>query len=853
MTEVPSKILLIDDDPDDYFLVKDMLSDILTVEWMPTYEKGLEAVCSGGYGACLLDYRLGARDGVELIREATQRGCDTAIIILTGHGDYRIDIEAMRAGAADYLQKDLLSRDLLERSIRYSIERKRTEKALRKARDELEIRVRERTFDLEAANRALAESEQRYRMLVDSALDIIYTISTSGRILGINPAFEAVTGWSAREWVGKSFRSLIHPDDLAEVVGKGNLLLDGEILPSAEVRILAKSGEYRVLECRSTPLRTGKMTAVIGTARDITIRKRMEEALRAAHSQLEIRVEERTAELARANESLRLEIIERKRIEEALRLDEMRLETLWELSQMSGGSEDEIARFVLNELVNITGSRFGFLGIMKEAEKPLANYAFPGILTEECAIVVHQGELAANGRKLLAEAAKNIRPGVINDYRALHGSKEYPSGAVPLQRVMHVPIHDGARVVAVAVVADKEVDYGESDIKQMTLLLDGMWKLIQRQRGEKALRDAENLLRLMADSLPAQISYIDTDQRYRFVNRGYQVRYGIPPEKMLGLKVEEVLSPDTYEAARSHIDKALAGSHSQFEMEAVYVGEKHYLSVSYIPNFDCRGQVIGIFAMIHDFTSRKRSELEAQHRRDELAHVSRVATMGELASSLAHELGQPLTGILSNAQAACRFLEGEDQDLEEVRAALEDIVGDSVRAGGVIKRLRSILKKKAFEPTSIDVNALVTDTLDLLMSDALRKKISVEADLSSGLPSIAGDRIQLQQVLINLILNGFDAMTKSENPSRRMVVRTSFSDGDRIVVAVRDSGPGVDSENLTCIFDPFFTTKSEGMGMGLPISRYIIEAHGGTLWAERNDDCGMSFCFSLSAGESVNQ
>jgi PAS domain S-box-containing protein len=225
----------------------------------------------------LLDYRLGQRDGLELLRESAGKGCDVPVIVLTGQGDYRIDVEAMRSGAADYLIKDSITSDLLERAIRYSIERKRTESALRKARDELEIRVQERTTDLENANWALKESEERSRVLVEAALDIIYTISPDRIIRGVNPAFETITGWSAEEWVGKDFTLLVHPDDVsASMEGIGRSLRQESRNP-AEVRIMSKSGEYIVLECKTAPhVSAGRVVGIIGTAHDITDRKRME-------------------------------------------------------------------------------------------------------------------------------------------------------------------------------------------------------------------------------------------------------------------------------------------------------------------------------------------------------------------------------------------------------------------------------------------------------------------------------------------------------------------------------------------------------------------------------------------------
>lgn len=244
---------------------------------------------------------------------------------------------------------------------------------------------------------------------------------------------------------------------------------------------------------------------------------------------------------------------------------------------------------------------------------------------------------------------------------------------------------------------------------------------------------------------------------------------------------------------------------------------------------------------------QKKSEAELQKRRDELAHLSRVVTVGEIATSLAHELNQPLSAILSNSQAALRFLSHADPDLDEVRGALEDIVEDDLRASGIIQRLRSMLKKVRPERVLCDLNGIIQDTLKLVASSAVKREISVTAEIVTDLPKVMGDPVQLQQVLLNLLLNACDSIEKV-HPDRRITIKSSHTGSATVEVAIMDTGVGIGPGEICCIFDPFYTTKVEGMGMGLPISRSIIEAHGGTLWATQNPDCGMTFGFSLPVG-----
>jgi two-component system sensor kinase FixL len=223
--------------------------------------------------------------------------------------------------------------------------------------------------------------------------------------------------------------------------------------------------------------------------------------------------------------------------------------------------------------------------------------------------------------------------------------------------------------------------------------------------------------------------------------------------------------------------------------------------------------------------------------------------MGELAASLAHELNQPLTAILSNAQAALRFLSGKPADIEEVREILQDIVTDNSRAGEVIRRMRSLVKKEAIEFASVDMASLVRDVAALVHSDAILLNVKLVVEAADGLPAVQGDKVQLQQVVLNLLLNAFDAMKEGGSAERQVKLSVEHNDTGLIQTAVRDRGPGLSSDKLDKIFQPFYTTKGEGLGMGLSICRSIIEAHGGRLWAENNPDHGATFYFTLPVAE----
>ncbi|MBL9175170.1 MAG: GHKL domain-containing protein [Verrucomicrobiales bacterium] len=247
---------------------------------------------------------------------------------------------------------------------------------------------------------------------------------------------------------------------------------------------------------------------------------------------------------------------------------------------------------------------------------------------------------------------------------------------------------------------------------------------------------------------------------------------------------------------------------------------------------------------------RRRAEAEVQRQRTELAHVSRVVTVGELTASLAHELNHPQSAILSNAQAGEMFLNAEPPELEEVRKIFADIVRDNRRASQILTRLRTFLTKRelAFEP--VDINGLVGEILPLIETDAGARGVALKADLGPGLPPIQGDRVHLQQVLLNLLLNALDAVAEVPKGRREVRLETRVQDQDHVRVAVADSGPGIPADRLDAIFAPFVSTKPGGMGMGLAIARTLVEAHRGRIWAQNNAEGGATFQFTLPTTES---
>jgi PAS domain S-box-containing protein len=337
------------------------------------------------------------------------------------------------------------------------------------------------------------------------------------------------------------------------------------------------------------------------------------------------------------------------------------------------------------------------------------------------------------------------------------------------------------------------------------------------------------------------------DKLYSFFNKAWLDFSGRTLEAELGNGWTAGLHRDDFDRYIELYDKCF-NSCEDFTIEfrlRRHDGKYCWFLARGVPRFASDGAFLGYIGSAIDVTRRRETESEFRQQRAALAHMTRVSTMGELAASLAHELNQPLTAILSNAQAAQRFLATNPVDLEEVRAILADIVYDDNRAGEVIRRVRTLVRKQPREFTALDLAGIISEVVALLHTDAILHNVRVTLELTQNLPHVRGDRVEMQQVLLNLLINAFDAMKDALRWKREVVVWAEAVRSDIVRVGVRDSGPGLSGDMRDKIFEPFFTTKRQGMGMGLSISRSIVEAHGGRLWAENNSDYGATFYFTL--------
>jgi C4-dicarboxylate-specific signal transduction histidine kinase len=255
--------------------------------------------------------------------------------------------------------------------------------------------------------------------------------------------------------------------------------------------------------------------------------------------------------------------------------------------------------------------------------------------------------------------------------------------------------------------------------------------------------------------------------------------------------------------------------------------------------------------LLHRIAEQKRAEEALQAARADLARVARITTVGELTTSIAHEVNQPLAAVVANADACVAWLRPDHPNLEEARSAAERAVEGANRASGVIKRIRSLIHKAPQERVPVQLNQIIRETMELVAGQAARNRASLTADLAPELPEVVGDRIQLQQVILNLMINGIEAMAAVNGRARQLQVRSRVDPSGQVKVSIEDSGAGISEESMKRLFEPFFTTREHGVGLGLAISRTIIESHGGRLWVESNAGQGTVVQFTLKAADGA--
>jgi PAS domain S-box-containing protein len=438
----------------------------------------------------------------------------------------------------------------------------------------------------------------------------------------------------------------------------------------------------------------------------------------------------------------------------------------------------------------------------------------------------------------------------------------FPRGPIAEREGLHeafgFPILLGGEVLGVIEFFSREISQPDQELLNVLATIGSqIGQFIERKRAEAELRESEQNYRTLFESIDEGFCTIEVlfdqtekpfDYRFLQISPSFERQTGI--KNAAGKRMREIAPQHEEHWFEIYGRIALTGEPMRFENEAKQLGRWYDVYAFRIEDPERRR--VGI--LFNDITERKLAEAEARESERryrealmELAHANRISAMGQLTASIAHEVSQPITATKINAETALSWLDRDAPNLERARQLLARIVNDGARAGNVISRIRDLVRKVPPRMEPLHVNEVISEVIDLTRGEAVKNGVSVRARFSEGLPLVTGDRTQLQQLILNLILNAVQAMGESGLDLRELEISTQNNQSDGVLVSVRDSGPGIRSESFDRLFDPFYTTKSDGMGMGLAICRSTVEVHGGRIWATANVPQGAVFYFTLPA------
>jgi PAS domain S-box-containing protein len=365
------------------------------------------------------------------------------------------------------------------------------------------------------------------------------------------------------------------------------------------------------------------------------------------------------------------------------------------------------------------------------------------------------------------------------------------------------------------------------------------------------LRASELNLRRMTETIPEMLWSATPDGSVDYCNARVLDYTGMAKDEIAGAGWMEAIHPDDVEnMAQAWTDSVRNGTPFQFEFRCRRASDGAYrwCVSSALPLRGSDESILRWYGTFVDFHDRRQAQEDLHNTQAELAHVNRVMTMGELAASIAHEVSQPLAAIVASGDSCTAWLANEPPNLDRARAATGRMIQAATQASETVQRIRALFKKTTSAASSVNVNAVIEETISLLRHETQRHGITLRAELDAGVPAVSADRVQLQQVILNLAMNAIESTSGVAEEPKEVRIQSALPKAGELLVSVKDTGQGIPSTHADKLFAAFFTTKPQGIGMGLPISRTIIEAHGGRLWAEKNEPRGAAFHFSLPTG-----
>jgi PAS domain S-box-containing protein len=672
----------------------------------------------------------------------------------------------------------------------------------------------EKLIEGQRAKAAFRESEEHYRAVAEAATDAIITIDSDSTILIVNPAAERIFGYSTEEMIGQPLTMLM-PEYLRHLhkAGITRYMVTGrKHIGWAAVQLpgLHKSSAEIPLEISFAEFTNDGRRFFTGIARDISERKRLQDkqARLARHAVLHAEV---SAAVSESEKSLHA-----------------------------------MLQICAAAVVRHLDAAFARIWLLNDEQKVLELEASAGLYTH---LNGAHARIPLGSFKIgliAAEQKAHLTNTVQADERV--SDKDWAGREGMISFAGYPLLVEGRTVGVIAMFARQSLE--QDIIEALESVAPIIAQGVERKRTQDTLRETQRLIQAIFDNSSAVIHVKDLDGHFLLVNRKF--------EEVVGLRSQEILGKTSFDlfplnaSAYQDGDRQLIETGSASETEELLTtdrGDRVFLTTKSLLS-DESGKPYALFGISAEITERKKAEADLREMQAELAHLNRVMTVGELTASIAHEINQPLAAIVWNANAALRWLAFDPPNLAKARDSAELIIRDGDRASHVIARIRAMLKKAPPSKTLLDVNEFVNEVVALTQSEIVQHSIRLRVALADDLPKVPGDRIQLQQVMLNLVVNAVEAMFTIEDRQRALLITSGSFEDDAVRIAVSDNGPGIDPQMAHHVFDTFSTTKPEGMGMGLAISRSIIEAHGGRLWTETNDEYGATFQFTLPIAAS---
>ncbi|NLH47189.1 MAG: PAS domain S-box protein [Myxococcales bacterium] len=667
------------------------------------------------------------------------------------------------------------------------------------------------------AEEALRRSEEKYRLITETANEIIFIHDLQGRIIYINRHGLTVSGYDAEEIKEVNLRSFFPPEEIAAEEQRMAKRFAGDFSTFIfEVTMLDRHGKRIPLEVYSTPyLEDGEIKGIFVIARDITGRKKSEAAVH---------------------------------------LNEARLTALLEVNQKTGLSFEELMLYALEQGARLTDSPIGYLALLDDAETTLTMYAWTKSAMAQCALIDKPQVYRLEDTGLWGEAVRQRRPIITNDYPAPHPWKKgYPKGHVPIRRHMNIPVFDGDKIVLLAGVGNKVDEYDETDVKQLTLMMEGIWRLAQRKRASDLIEENEARYRVAAQAT-GQLIYDYQPQARRIQWSGaIEAISGYPPEEFQQFDFDawrEMVHPDDLEDVLAELAEAQQNSR---ELRVVYRFRRRdgvYLHIESRGTFlkDETGKPYRLLGAMKDITEIVKAQEEKRQFEEQLRQAQKMDSIGKLAGGIAHDFNNILTGITGYAEIILGSVSRQDpiyNDLSEIKKAAD-------RASALTAQLLAFSRKQIIDPKIIDLNELVANSTRMI-ERLIGEDISLLFRPAPDLGFVRTDPSQIEQILINLAVNARDAMPgggKLVIETANRIIDEEFcrrhidvKAGDYVMLGVTDNGCGMSEEVQARLFEPFFTTKGIGKGTGLGLSTVygIVKQNEGFIDVASRPGKGSSF------------